>query len=343
MRLRTMYVLLALLCLSACSIKEEKQVAPVRVETERVSGDDSFHWGSYVGEVEPESSTAVSFPGSGTVQKVMVDCGQTVRKGQQIAVMDPTQSQNAVMAAEAMMMQAEDAYNRMKELHERKSISEMDWVEVQSKYAQVQSNVQIAKKMLADCYLTAPCSGVIGQKLLESGQVALPSQPICTILSVDKVKVVAHVPEKEIGLISDHSSSRVFVEALNRTYESSELEKGVEADNITRTYTVKIEVDNSDLQLLPGMVCNVKIDLAGHAGEGSVITVPITAVQRSASGDIFVWKVKDGKAFRNAVVLGDVQGNRIAVKQGLSAKDVIVVKGCQKLSEGSEVVERPTK
>ncbi len=343
MRLRTMYVLLALLCLSACSIKEEKQVAPVRVETERVSGDDSFLWGSYVGEVEPESSTAVSFPGSGTVQKVMVDCGQTVRKGQQIAVMDPTQSQNAVMAAEAMMMQAEDAYNRMKELHERKSISEMDWVEVQSKYAQAQSNVQIAKKMLADCYLTAPCSGVIGQKLLESGQVALPSQPICTILSVDKVKVVAHVPEKEIGLISDHSSSRVFVEALNRTYESSVLEKGVEADNITRTYTVKIEVDNSDLQLLPGMVCNVKIDLAGHAGEGSVITVPVTAVQRSASGDIFVWKVKDGKAFRNAVVLGDVQGNRIAVKQGLSAKDVIVVKGCQKLSEGSEVVERPTK
>lgn len=338
-----MYVLLALLCLSACSIKEEKQVAPVRVETERVSGDDSFLWGSYVGEVEPESSTAVSFPGSGTVQKVMVDCGQTVRKGQQIAVMDPTQSQNAVMAAEAMMMQAEDAYNRMKELHERKSISEMDWVEVQSKYAQAQSNVQIAKKMLADCYLTAPCSGVIGQKLLESGQVALPSQPICTILSVDKVKVVAHVPEKEIGLISDHSSSRVFVEALNRTYESSVLEKGVEADNITRTYTVKIEVDNSDLQLLPGMVCNVKIDLAGHAGEGSVITVPVTAVQRSASGDIFVWKVKDGKAFRNAVVLGDVQGNRIAVKQGLSAKDVIVVKGCQKLSEGSEVVERPTK
>ena len=133
------------------------------------------------------------------------------------------------------------------------------------------------------------------------------------------------------------------MEALNRTYESSVLEKGVEADNITRTYTVKIEVDNSDLQLLPGMVCNVKIDLAGHAGEGSVITVPVTAVQRSASGDIFVWKVKDGEAFRNAVVLGDVQGNRIAVKQGLSAKDVIVVKGCQKLSEGSEVVERPTK
>ena len=66
-----MYVLLALLCLSACSIKEEKQVAPVRVETERVSGDDSFHWGCYVGEVEPESSTAVSFPGSGTVHIVL--------------------------------------------------------------------------------------------------------------------------------------------------------------------------------------------------------------------------------------------------------------------------------
>lgn len=65
------------------------------------------------------------------------------------------------------------------------------------------------------------------------------------------------------------------------------------------------------------------------------ITVPVTSVQRSADGKMFVWKVKEGKAQRAEVSLGNAIAGRIAVTKGLSENDIVVTKGYQKLSENT--------
>jgi len=70
--------------------------------------------GDYVGEVEEELSTAVSFTGSGTVTHVAVSEGLTVSKGQLIAGLAPTQYKNALTAAEAMVRQARDVEARLR-------------------------------------------------------------------------------------------------------------------------------------------------------------------------------------------------------------------------------------
>ncbi len=74
-----------------------------------------------------------------------------------------------------------------------------------------------------------------------------------------------------------------------------------------------------------------------HAG--SVISVPITAVQRSADGSMFVWKAEEGKVHRAKVTLGEASGNRMEVVSGLKKGDKVIVEGYQKLSEGSEYEE----
>ena len=256
-----------------------------------------------------------------------------------IAVMDATQSENGVMAAEALMMQAQDAYKRMKVLHDRNSLSDMYWVEVQRKCTQAESSLRMARKMLADCSLKALCSGVIGSKMMEPGMVALPSQPVCTILDMKIVNVVISVPEREVGEISDGASTKIYVSAIKRIFDGGRIVKEVEGDAINRTYKVKIRVDNADGVLLPGMVCDVTVSSKGDASYGNAVFVPITSVQRSAGGEMYVWKVVGGKSEKCPVTLGKAQGNRIAVTQGLAADDRIVVKGYQKLSEGSKIVE----
>lgn len=339
MKIRTMGIVVVVISLTACGSKNKKtQMNTIRVCVETVSSRDIYSRRNYVGAVEAETSTAVSFTGSGTVQKVLVDNGQQVHKGQLLAVMDPTHSQNSLLAAKAMMMQAQDAYDRMKVLHERKSLSDMDWVEVQSKLTQAQSSLLTAKKMLADCQLLAPCSGFIGKKMLESGQVALPSQPICTILDINRVKVKVSIPEKEIGAITEHTASQISVAALSKTFIGGKIGKEVEADRISRTYPIKITVDNQHKHLLPGMVCDVWIDLSSTFHSSS-LAVPITAIQRSATGKMFVWKVNDGKAHRANVTLGATRGNRVAIESGLQIGEKIILKGYQKLSEGSPVIE----
>jgi len=324
--------------LVACnSQKEEKTADAVSVKSEVVSGtDESIIGVAYVGEVEAQSSTSVGFTGSGTVLRVLVEEGQHVNKGQLIAEIDDTQSRNAVMAAEAMMTQAQDAYDRMKVLHDRQSLSEMDWVEVQSRVQQAKSTLQMAQKSLEDCRLVAPCSGVIGSKMMEAGMVALPAQPVCRILDIRNVKVKVSVPEKDVVNVAPEAT--ISVDALGGdSFVSKGVERGVTADAISRTYDVRYLVDNADGRLLPGMVCNVQSRNNTSSQSDDFITVPVTSVQRSADGTMFVWTVKEGVAHRTKVEVGKASGNRVIVTQGLKKGDEVVIKGYQKLYENCKV------
>ncbi|MBP3213343.1 MAG: efflux RND transporter periplasmic adaptor subunit [Bacteroidaceae bacterium] len=330
--------------LTACGNKEEQQkVAPVRVVTEVVGSQVDKNTRTYVGEVEAESSTSVSFTGSGTVLRVAVEEGQHVQKGQFIAEMDATQARNMLANCEAQMRQANDALERMKQLHDQNALPEVKWVETQSQVAQAKAQLDMARKSLADCRIYAPVSGVIGQKTMSSGETALPSQPVCTILNINNVKVKVAVPEKEIGRFSASTPTEIRVEALGETFMGGAIEKGVQADPVSRTYEVRINVENPGEKLLAGMVCEVKTGgsdtVAALETGNTTVMVPITAVQRSADGSMFVWKAEGGKAHRAKVTLGEASGNRIEVTSGVKKGEKVIVKGYQKVSEGSEVEE----
>lgn len=323
--------------------KEEQKVTPVRVMTEVVGSQTGGNARTYVGEVEAESSTTVSFTGSGTVLRVAVEEGQNVQKGQFIAEMDATQARNMLANCEAQMRQANDALGRMKQLHDQNALPEVKWVETQSQVAQAKAQLDMARKSLADCRIYAPVSGVIGQKMMSAGETVLPSQPVCTILNINNVKVKVAVPEKEIGRFSASTPTEIRVEALGETFTGGAIEKGVQADPVSRTYEVRIHVKNPGEKLLAGMVCEVKTGnsdtIAAHETGNTTVMVPITAVQRSADGSMFVWKAERGKAHRVKVTLGEVSGNRIEVTSGVKEGEKVIVKGYQKVSEGSEVEE----
>ena len=99
-----------------------------------------------------------------------VRLGQHVSAGQLIATLDPTSMQNSHKVAHATLEQAEDASRRMKELHDKGSLPDMKWVEVQSKLEQARSMEQIARRNLDDCRLRAPFSGIIAEKSMETGK-----------------------------------------------------------------------------------------------------------------------------------------------------------------------------
>ena len=293
---------------------------------------------TYVGIVEEREATAVSFTGMGVVKRVLVREGQTVGKGQLIAEMDDTQARNLLSGAEAQMTQANDALERYKMLHDNGSLPEVQWVEIQSKVAQAKSQLEVAKKNLADCRLVAPVGGIIGKRLIGAGETALPSQAIVSILDISVVKVKVAVPEAEVGGINALTPTRILVEAINGSYQGGQIEKGVQADALTHTYDVRINVANSDRRLLPGMVANVRFVFDGSQGIGSKM-VPITAVLRKSDGSLFVWTVdKDKTAHRTTVTIGQPQGNYVSVVDGLKVGDRIVTEGYQKLSEGTKVI-----
>ena len=326
------------LILMACGGKEEEQVAPVRVKTEVVSEATDISARTYVGEVEAVSSTSVSFTGSGAVLRVYVDEGQPVSKGQLIAEMDATQARNTLATCEAQMRQANDAYARMKQLHDQNALAEIKWVEIQSQVAQAKAQLDMARKAVADCRIYAPVNGVIGKKMLDGGETALPSQVVATILDISSVKVKVSIPETEISGITTSTPSTVSVEAAQATVSGGQIEKGVQADAFTHTYDIRINVNNSDRVLLPGMVASVSFE-SEKGNVKSEKSVPVTAVQKRVDGTLFVWSIdKDSMAHRQTVSIGQTIGNRIIVGSGITNGQRVVIEGYQKLGEGRKVV-----
>ena len=335
-----MTMLLSALLICSCTGKKEQEAkAPIRVKTEVASTATSVNGQTYVGMVEEQEATAVSFTGMGVVKRVLVNEGQAVAKGQLIAEMDDTQARNLLSGAEAQMTQANDALERFKMLHDAGSLPEVQWVEIQSKVAQAKSQLDVAKKNLADCRLVAPVSGIIGKKMIGAGETALPSQAVVSILDISSVKVKVAIPEAEIGGISGNTSSIIKIEAIGSSFEGGRIEKGVQADALTHTYDIRINVANRERKLLPGMVASVSFGSEKSEVKTEQLSMPVTAVQKKADGSLFVWTIeKDSTAHRTTITTGETLGNRIVVTTGISEGERIVTEGYQKLSENTKVI-----
>ena len=332
--------LITILMVCSCSEKKENGTkAPTRVQTQIVSSASSDGSHTYVGIIEEREATAVSFTGMGVVKRVLVSEGKAVSKGQLIAEMDDTQARNLLDGAEAQMSQANDALQRYKMLHDNGSLPEVQWVEIQSKVAQAKSQLEVAKKNLADCQLKTPVSGIIGKKLIGSGETAIPSQAVVTILDITSVKVKVSIPEAEISAITSSTPSNISVEAAQKQVRGGNIEKGIQADALTHTYDVRINVQNSDRKLLPGMVANVSFPTSVSKGITGT-SLPVTSVQKAADGSLFVWIVgNDNTAHRAKVSVGKTMGNYISITDGLEMGQRVVTEGYQKLSEGTKIAE----
>ena len=338
---KSVFMLLSVILVSSCTEKKAQNAkAPTRVTTEVVSTAMNASGQTYVGMVEEGEATAVSFTGMGLVRRVLVNEGQAVSRGQLIAEMDDTQARNLLSGAEAQMAQANDALARYKMLHDEGALPEVQWVEIQSKVAQAKSQLAVARKNVADCRLVAPVGGVVGKKLVGAGETAMPSQAVVSILDISTVKVKVAIPEAEISGISTNTASVIKVDAINSSFMGGRIEKGIQADALTHTYDIRINVANGNRRLRPGMVASVTFGSnSGSTLTSHPLSVPVTAVQRKADGSLFLWTVaNDSTAHRTTITTGETIGNRMVVATGINEGTRVVTEGYQKLSEGTKVV-----
>lgn len=327
--------------LVGCNKAKEAEVksSPIKVTTEVAAAASTIGQKTYVGTVEENSSTPVSFTGIGTVTKMYVKEGQHVSKGQLIAELDPTQAKNMMATAEAQMAQANDALARMQQLHDAGSLPDIKWIEIQTQVSQAKSQLEMAKKNMEDCRLYAPVSGIVAQRLFENGMTAVTSEPVLTILDVTSVKVRVAIPEQELSAITPSTKSTIAIAAIDRTMEGGRIEKSITADATTHTYDIKIALPNGDGRMLPGMIANVTLNVGNDAAAAEApVTVPIRSVQQRSNGEHFVWTVVGGKAHRQTVTIGATSGNRIAITSGLNGGETVITAGYHKVGEGSAVV-----
>lgn len=289
----------------------------------------------YSGTVEESSGASLSFSVPGMVHKMYVKTGDHVTKGQMIASIDDTTLKSSYNAAKASLDQAQDAYDRLKVLYEEKSLPEIKWVDMQSKLQQARAMEEVARKNLEDCKLVAPFDGVIAAKKMEIGQNVAPGIPVVELVSMQQVKIKVSVPEGDIADIYVGSEAIVCVPAVGNLYlEGRVVEKGIVANPLSRSYEVKIAVENTDHLLLPGMVTDVCVR---SNRQQSVILLPADIVQIDENNCTFVWVNQEGKASKRIITCGEYTSNEVIVESGIENGDEIIISGQHKVCEGSIV------
>ncbi|MDE6742020.1 MAG: efflux RND transporter periplasmic adaptor subunit [Muribaculaceae bacterium] len=316
--------------------------APVRVNVEVVGNKgtsaDSL---SYSGTVEASEESTVSFSVPGTITKVYVEEGQKVSKGQLLAQVKSESLVNSRNIAQAELEEARDAYQRLKKLHDADALPDIKWVEIQSKLKQAENAATLADRAVSDASVHAPISGYIAQKFASDGQNVLPAEPVVKIVNLNTLQFAISVPENEIASFGPNTSAVVRFDVEGKPEVTGKIgSKSVVADPLTRSYTVKFDIDGANGKILPGMIGSVVV--SGLTNDSTTVyapevTLPSQAVLLSSDNHQFVWIVKKGKASRKEVIADELSADGVIIRSGLVPGDSVIVAGMQKVSTGTDV------
>lgn len=288
---------------------------------------------SYPGYLEEGQSVDLAFKYGGLLEQIYVKEGSRVTKGQRLAKVSSPTLENSLRSAQATLEQAQDAYNRLKKVHDNGSLPDIKWKEMEANLEKAQAAYDLAYAMIAENDLTAPFSGTVSAVNVEVGENIPPLRPVVSLINTDKMSVKITVPENEIAAIHTGDPAKIVIPALNdRHYSGQVSEKGMTASLLTHSYPVKVLVDNPDKDLVSGMIAKVML----KADVNSAIIIPANAILINKDGK-FVWVVENERATRRMIQISGYSGTGVIVSEGLKGGDQVIVEGYQKVSEGMKV------
>lgn len=305
----------------------------VTVKVQRASGGETGQTAGFVGTVEASRTVVISSNNSGTVSELPVKEGRSIRKDQLVAKVESQTIRSAYNSAKAQLDQAEDAWERIRKVHDDGSVSEIDYVKVKTQVEQARAAELAARKALWHCTLKAPFDGTVDKVYVSRGVEAGIAEPIARIVDLSSLEVHFPLPENEFSRYSTGSRALVTVPALGKTIEGTLSAKGVVASRLSHSYDCTVSLKGDLSPLMPGMVCKVSIESEGV----EAIVVPASAVRTDMQGR-YVWTVGvDGTVEKKRIVPGGYSGSGIIVSEGLSEEDLIIVEGSGKVSTGMKV------
>jgi membrane fusion protein, multidrug efflux system len=348
--LRLVLATTALVALAACSQPQPVASTPRPVLAQVVKPADNALGNVYSGEVRARHESDLAFRVGGKLVARYVDVGTRVTRGTVLARLDPQDARLAVDAARSQLSAAQADHSlakseleRYRQLFAQKFVSQAvldsrqtTFDATKAKLEQATAQLSTAQNQSAYTTLSADADGVITAVSAELGQVVAAGQPVMRLARPDEKEVVINVPESRLTALRD---ARQILVALwtqpQRPYTGQVREISPTADPVTRTFTVKVSVPEAGAAVRLGMTANVLVD---DPGERIAVKLPLGAVDQSA-GTASVWIVdpQSRKVAPHPVEIGAFREDGVTVRSGVSAGDVVVTAGVQKLVAGETV------
>ncbi len=218
-------------------------------------------------------------------------------------------------------------------LNENKTSGNLSVAQAQASKEGIQVQIDITRKMLEDASVTAPISGIIASKGVNTNEFVSSQVPAYTIINMDTVLINVQVSEKIINNVKKGNEVDVLIHSVKDEPFKGVIKSVSPVAGQTSTYPVEIEIDNSNHSIKPGMFTTAIFDLNTNS---NAITIP-AGITLSDLNDTYVFIEEDGVAKKVVVETGIDNGKFVEVTSGLKAGDSLIVKGQTYLNDGDTV------
>jgi RND family efflux transporter MFP subunit len=323
-------------------VKEVQREKVTGVSAEAIRPSEVAEYFETSGTVKAKTVSVISSRVMGAVTSLRVKEGDRVGTGQLLLTIDDKDVAQRVKAAEKGLEAARQhqslsdiTYQRYKNLYDDKALAgqELDQIATQKKVSDLEYERAKAMADEARIYqgftrIISPASGVVTEKKIEVGSMAVPGMPMLTVEDNSAYRVELNADEKLAETVKLGMGAAVFIEALNKELAGRVTEVVPSIDPLSRSFLVKIAVSSKDLK--NGHFAKVSIPV----GKKQALLVPKKAVV--AKGQLTgVYTVDKNSVIAYRLVReGKQYGDRVEILSGLSPGDTVIVDGVERAVDG---------
>jgi multidrug efflux system membrane fusion protein len=346
-----------LLCLSfaltACKEKTEIVEVVRSIKTVTVSKQEGEKIFKFSGLVAAVDSSGLSFEVGGQVKLVEVDIGDSVKKKQVLAVLDPEPYQLDADAVMAELRKARDNVDKTNSEHERQKrifkqgagaqrfveVSEFEYKAALSAVKFQIARLDQAKRNLRKTKLLSPYDGTIAWRAMEPNEEVRVGQKVFEINATGKMEVQLAVPETTIDLIKIDDPATITFPTLPGESTQGRISYIGSAAVKANAFPVKVELIDPDEKVKPGMTAEANLIVKAKNQKPGYI-VPFQALLPALEPDrgfAFVYDPQTSTVKKTAVSSRGTEDKEAIIYEGLAAGDIIAVAGVSFLADGMKV------
>jgi membrane fusion protein (multidrug efflux system) len=286
------------------------------------------------GETEAWQDVRLAADKDGQVEWIGPHEGQEVIKGQLLAKIDASALKAALDHAEASFNLADKIYQRRKLLFEKEVIAQEELDKSEAERAFALSNLKQVRTEYERGFVHAPINGIVNQFYVDAGEFVGRGAPIADVVDMDKLKINVNVPELDVRYLQAGQQVLVTVDAFPDKQLPGTIDfVAYKADQATKTFDVRVEIDNTDHTIRPGMVARVAFL---RRVIPDAVVAPLSAIV-DKGGERIIFVENGGIAHSRTVTIGVIEGDRIQIISGLEAGDRLIVTGQTEVEEGMRV------
>jgi len=334
--IRTTTLLLALTAIISCNSKDKKDTpataqpaeTKILVKTAIAHRQNIDQVQEFTATVESEKTNNIAPNNPVRINKIFVEIGDHVVRGQKLVQMDATN----LSQLELQIENTKKEFNRIDELYKVGGVSKSNW---ESAKMALDLQVTSYNNLLENTQLVAPISGIITARNYDDGDLYSPGRPVLVIEQISPVKLLINVSEQYYAQVKKGLNADIKLDVYgDEIFKGSVSLIHPTLNAATRTFVVEIKLANNNERVRPGMFGRVTLNFGKKEG----IMIPdVSILKQTGTNERFVFVINNGIAERRVVNLGRQNGSMIEVLAGVSDGEEIAITSISRLDDGKEV------